>query len=112
MYQQYEKWLKRDIATHKSIDWKARNYEDFDTKEAFLGTAKIIRMGKPVEFIDCVFHKFIRANAIFPPYWKAVDLNKDISKSLCGPMYDGVDCDGYGVHDRYEDQKTYDLLSV
>ena len=101
-------WTEEDIALHKSIDWKERNYRDYEVAEdSFKG--KVYAYGKDIDDKKLyTFHKFIRSNSIFPPYYKAVDFKDG---SLVGPMYDGRTHKTYNVHDRYETQEIYDRLS-
>jgi rubrerythrin len=101
-------WTEEDIALHKSIDWKARNYKDYEVAEdSFKG--KVYAYGKDIDDKKLyTFHKFIRSNSIFPPYYAAVDFNDN---DLLGPMYDGRTHKTYDIHDRYETQEMYDMLS-
>ena len=101
-------WTEEDIALHKSIDWKERNYRDYEVAEdSFKG--KVYAYGKDIDDKKLyTFHKFLRSNPIFPPYYAAVDFE---DSSLVGPMYDGRSHKTYGVHDRYETQEMYDRLS-
>lgn len=103
-----EIWDEEDITKHKETDWKARNWEDLDVGDEFKGKVYIYRWGKEPEVKEATFHKFIRANDTFPPYYKAVDFEPE---GVVGPMFDGRRHGNYDIHDRYEDQKTYDLLS-
>lgn len=108
-YATEEGWTEEDIAKHKEIDWKERDYKDFDAGDEFKGDVYIYRYNaKPEIKKDVTFHKFLRANAIYPPYYRPVDFE---AADLVGPMYDGRKHDNYDVHDRYEDQETYNLLS-
>ena len=105
---EYDNWKEKDIALHKATDWKARNYEDLPTEETCEGTIVIHRWNQETETRKAKFRKFIRANAYFPPYYRMEESVGDV----VGPMYDGRKApDGYDIHDRYEDQKTYDFLS-
>lgn len=111
-YQDYDPkdgWTEEDIAKHKEIDWKARNWEDLDVGDEFKGNIYIYRSDKNnVENKEVIFHKFLRANPIYPPYYGPVDFKPN---DLVGPMADGRKHGSYDIHDRYEDQKTYNLLS-
>lgn len=101
-------WTEEDIALHKSIDWKERDYRDYEVAEdSFKG--KVYAYGKDIDDEKLyTFHKFLRSNPIFPPYYAAVDFE---DSDLVGPMYDGRTHKTYGVHDRYETQEMYDRLS-
>ena len=52
--------------------------------------------------------KYFRANPIYPPYYAAVEKPFD---NCVGPMYDGHKAGKVDIHDRYETQEVYDLLS-
>ena len=106
-YKEYQGWKEKDIKLHKKINWEKRNYEEYDTKGEFKGHIYVYgkRMYNPYKLYT--FHKFIRPNAIYEPYWKAIDC--DIEDVL-GPMYDGEDFDGYGIHNRYETQDVYNAF--
>ena len=57
-------------------------------------------------------HKFLRSNPIFPPYYAAVmEKPFGMDVSYVGPMYDGHYYDHYDIHDRYETQEVYNMLS-
>ena len=101
-------WTEEDIALHKSIDWKERDYRDYEVAEdSFKG--KVYAYGKDIDDKKLyTFHKFLRSNPIFPPYYAAVDFE---DSGLVGPMYDGRTHKTYGIHDRYETQEVYDRLS-
>ena len=108
MWKEFDNWKEADIALHKATDWKARRYEDLPTEETCEGTITIYRWNREPETHKATFRKFIRANAIFPPYYR---MEKGVEGTLSA-MYDGHKApDGYDIHDRYEDQATYDLLS-
>ena len=102
-------WTEEDIAKHKEIDWKERDYKDFDAGDEFKGDVYIYKYNAEPEIKKNVtFHKFLSANPIYPPYYRPVDFEP---ADLVGPMYDGRKHDNYDIHDRYEDQEAYDLLS-
>ena len=102
-------WTEEDIAKHKKIDWKKRDYKDLDAGDEFKGDVYIYKYNAEPEIKkDVTFHKFLSANAIYPPYYRPVDFEP---ADLVGPMYDGRKHDNYDIHDRYEDQESYDLLS-
>lgn len=108
-YATEEGWTEEDIAKHKEIDWKERDYKDFDAGDEFKGDVYIYKYNAEPEIKkDITFHKFLSANAIYPPYYRPVDFEP---ADLVGPMYDGRKHDNYDVHDRYEDQEAYNLLS-
>lgn len=104
-----KEWSEEDIALHKSIDWSARNYEDYEVADdTFIDTAKKYNYGGAPEEKKVVFHKFLRANPIYPPYYAPA---RNPFDGGIGPMYDGHVHGLYGVHDRYEDVETYTRLS-
>ena len=107
-YDPKEGWTDDDIMLHKSTDWKARNYEDFDTGEQIKGTVYIYREDGSEQLPNVTFHRFIRSNPIYPPYYKPV---REPGMGLVGPMFDGRTHDRCEVLDRYESQEVYDKLS-
>lgn len=111
LYKAKDGWTEDDIKLHKSIDWKARDYLDYPvTDDTFTGTAYCYGFKHPLtkEVKMC---KYIRSNPIFPPYYAAIeDPFKDFH-GVVGPMFDGRKHKTYDIHDRYETQDLYDLLS-
>ena len=110
-YQDYDPkdgWTEEDITKHKEIDWAARNWEELDVGDEFKGDVHIYRYGGGNEIKEATFHKFLRPNPVYPPYYRPIDFKPD---DLVGPMADGRKHGSYSIHDRYEDQKTYDTLS-
>ena len=104
-------WTDEDIATWNSVDWKARNYSDYDAGDPFVSTVDLYGTPEP-EVAKVEMHKFICANPIFPPYYApVVEKPFGMSVSYVGPMYDGNKYKGYDIHDRYETQDLYDTLS-
>lgn len=106
-----EEWSQEDIDLHKSIDWKARNFEEYPVENDIIdGTAKLYRIvgremhteEKPVKL-----QKYLSANPIFPPVYKPVEE----PFNALGPMYNGDRHGIYHILNRYEDQETYDMLS-
>ena len=107
-YDPKEGWTDEDIELHKSIDWKGRNFKEYEVADdAFTGKVHVYGRDKEDDN-DYIFHKFLRPNPIYPPYYKAVNFDKS---GLLGPMYDGNHHGTYKVHDRYETQAVYDMLS-
>ena len=107
-YDPKEGWTEEDIELHKSIDWKARNWKEFDTTEEFRGPIFIYTEEETKEVPNQVFHKFLRSNPIYSPYYRPI---YNPGMSVVGPMFDGRTHNGYDVHDRYESQAVYDMLS-
>lgn len=108
-YKQYDGWDEDDIKLHKSIDWSQRNSQEYDAGDAFKGKATHYTVNGPVTK-EVEFHKFIRPNPIFPPYYRPVDEFGQFDDSV-GFMYDGHNRGKYGIHDRSETQSVYDMLS-
>lgn len=107
------KWSPEDIELHKSIDWSARNYEEYPVPEdSFMSMAFIIGDDKqPDKKVKMI--KYIRSNPIYPPYYAP---ETEPFKGVVGPMFDGRTHKSdngmvYNVHDRYETQDVYDMLS-
>lgn len=107
-YTPFNGWDEEDIIKHQSIDWANRNYKDYeDDSEEFKSEVVAYGFGKPIKKI-VTMHKFFRANPIYPPYYKAVE---EPFEGVVGPMYDGNKHGNYDIHDRYETQDVYDMLS-
>ena len=107
-YTPFDRWDEEDIIKHQSIDWAGRNYEDYeDDSEEFKSEVVAYGFGKPIKKI-VTMHKFFRANPIYPPYYKAIE---EPFEGVVGPMYDGNKHGNYDIHDRYETQDVYNMLS-
>lgn len=105
-------WTDEDIELHKSIDWKSLDYNEYEVKDdTFVGDAKLYAGGTPIT-VETTFVKVIRPNPIYSPYYRPIDEKPfDVDFPYVGPMYDGYHYNGYDVHDRYESQEQYDILS-
>lgn len=96
-----------DLELWKSIDWKARDYEEYPIPEDnFVGKIYLYGNGNKTENVE--FCKYLSSNPIYPPYYGPVDKRV---RGYVGPMYDGRTYNGYDIHDRYETQEVYDMLS-
>lgn len=105
----YEGWDETDIAIHKFIDWKARNYEEYPIPEdSFMYDINLYSTDKDPEKRQVKFIKYIRANPIYPPYYAPEEKGVE---GYVGPMYDGDDRNNYDIHNRYDTQELYDMLS-
>ena len=114
-------WSEEDIELWKSIDWKARNYEEYPVEDEFdsfiTGNVTVYGIENHGILIPCTFQKVLRANPIYPPYYRVLPEDLDAIRddypdyALVGPMYDGNKHDGYKVHDRLETQEVYDVLT-
>ena len=105
---EFDNWDQKDIDLYNSIDWKDRNYDEYEVADDEI-TSEVTAYGYDGPETKIVkMHKFIRPNAIYPPYYKAVEEPFD---NVVGPMYDGNRHGKYDIHDRYETQELYDLLS-
>lgn len=104
------KWEQEDLDLHKSIDWEARNYEDYPVPEdSFEGDVVRYSIDEPEQHKNVKFIKYLRSNPIYPPYYKPE--TRPFS-DVVGPMYDGDNVGKYGVHNRYETQELYNKLSM
>ena len=113
-------YSETDLTKYEEIenieDIEFNKKSNFSAKETILPINQVLFYFTEKEFktsdIDdkklYTFHKFLRSNPIFPPYYAAVDFE---DSDLVGPMYDGRTHKTYGVHDRYETQEMYDRLS-
>ena len=106
-YDKEEGWTDADIELHKNTDWKARNYEVLPTEDEYVGEVHLVGGDRNGIVKDVKFHKVIRSNPIFPPYYKP-DENFE---GYLGPMFDGDRHNGIDIHNRYETQEVYDALS-
>ena len=83
--------------------------------DTFEGEVVVYGLGEPY-YIPTTFVKHIWANPIYSPCYDPVD--EDIASKefpdevIVGPMGDGNNHNGYLVHDRYETQKLYNMLST
>lgn len=107
-YDPKQGWTEDDIELHKSIDWEARNYKEYDAGDPIKGTIYIYREDGTQQIPNATFHKFIRPNPIYSPYYAPVE---QPGMDVVGPMYDGRTHNGYDIHDRYESQAIYDMMS-
>jgi len=106
----YAGWDPADVELHKNTDWANRNYKELEIPEdSFEGEVTLHSYGKDPETKKVTFTKRIRPNAAFTPYYAATG-DKPFEQGL-GPMYNGNKHGSYGIHDRYEDQQTYNMMS-
>ena len=102
-------WEEEDIKFWNHIDWQKNGYSDFARTDDTI-TAKVTKysMHNDPETKEVTMCKYFRANPIYPPYYAAVEKPFD---NCVGPMYDGHKVGKVDIHDRYETQEVYDLLS-
>lgn len=110
-------WSDKDKELWMSIDWKARNYEDYpveDQQDPINGLGHFYTMDgsftRPVRFV-----KYLRANSIYQPYYGPI-YDSELLEFMrlghfCYPMYDGRKEGPYNIHDRFESGEVADLLS-
>ena len=111
-YSPADGWTLEDKELHKSIDWARRNYEEYEiADDNFIGTATLYSNDGPVR-VRTEFVKYLRSNPIYAPYYRPKDKKPFEGYSgYVGPMYDGRRRNGYAIHDRFESQEMYDILS-
>jgi len=113
-YKEFDGWKEEDIELWKSIDWKARNYEEYPVEDDTVQD-RVRCVGLDYGWIPAKFVKCIRSNPIYPPYYRPVvegELAKVLRENrVVGPMYDGDSKNGYDLHNRYETPEMYDMLS-
>ena len=110
-YKRFDNWEQEDIDLYNKIDWTKTKHGEYDTGDSFIGTAVLYGADEPIEK-EVEFHKFIRSNPIYPPYYRPVDDKPfDVNASYVGAMADGRKHGKYDVHDRFETQELYDMLS-
>lgn len=102
-------WTEEDIALHKSIDWKARNYMPYrDETDTFEGEVTAYGLGNQPQKANVTFVKEFSPNPIYSPVYVP---KTNPFEGTVGFMYDGNKHNGYLVMDRTETQKVYDMLS-
>lgn len=114
-------WSEDEIALWKDIDWQARNFNEYPIEDDKI-SADIHIYGvsyseippaawRKIEFVKC-----LRANPIYPPYYKPIlptEVQEFLRDTSCvGPMFDGDSYNGYDIHNRYETQSLYNMLST
>ena len=103
-------WNEEDIEFWHTIDWSARNYNEFEKTDDVLKNQTVERVGEGEgpnkKIVDMV--KVFRPNPIYPPYYRAIE---NPFPECVGPMYDGNTYGKVHIHDRYETPETYDMLS-
>lgn len=106
-------WSERDKQLYESTNWAERNYEELPVEDDTIeGTGYFYsKNGNTTKKLT--FVKYIRPNPIYPPYYGPIETAEvlELKKGYVGPMYDGHDEGQYQIHDRFEDQYTYDTLS-
>lgn len=100
-------WSERDKALWKSIDWKARNYEEFPVEDEAIFEetgyfySKQGKITKKIKFI-----KYIRPNQLFDPYYGPIydaELLAFMKQGhYCYPCFDGRKVGPYKVMDRFD----------
>lgn len=117
-------WEPEEIELHKSIDWKSRNYKEYPVDgETRRWTCYVYGLDDEPVGVAATFQLMIRPNSIFPPYYAPVDPEK-VKADACrkvgidrrdvqivGPMSDGLKWGKYGIHNRFETQELYNILS-
>lgn len=111
-YKDYDGWTKEDIELHDNIDWPSRNYFDYPVDGDSFESTAVLYTPQGKKTVKTTFVKYIRSNPIFPPYYAPKDTKPFGTKiSYVGPMADGHSKNGYDIHDRYETQEVYDVMS-
>lgn len=102
-------WEPEDIELHKSIDWAARNYEEYPVVDDTI-VARATAYGLPggTQQKNVTFVKHLRPNEIYPPYYKAEEIPFE---GVLSGMYDGDKHGKYMIMNRFETQDVYDSLS-
>lgn len=109
------KWEPEDIELHKSIDWKKRNYEDFLVEGDTIETEVILySLNKSPRTRMVTAQKYLRANAIYPPYYEAkeVPFEDEDEGGVVGGMFDGNKHNKTMIMDRYETVDLNHYLSI
>lgn len=109
-------WSELDKKIWLETDWKSRDYEDLEVEGTEINSNAFFYTENNAEIHNIQFIKCIRANSTFPPYYKPV-YNKELldilenNKCMRHSMYDGRNYENYHIHDRFETQEIYNLLS-
>lgn len=115
MKMEFEDWNERDQQLYNETDWKARNYEELPVEKDIIDTYIIVYGVNPPLSMKCQAQLMIRPNSIYPPYYKPI-LTSEMNRKLheihaVGPMFDGESRGKYDIHNRYETQELYDMMS-
>ena len=116
-------WSPEEIELWKSIDWDEwwrsgnRGYDYPITDDTITGTICAYGVGDRPVYKQAKFVKYLRSNPRYDPYYALAPDDTQVQKfikdnHLLGPMYDGQTHDGYHIHNRYETQAVYDMLSM
>lgn len=107
-------WSEEDKAIWKSVDWKARNYEDYIVEDDTI-EGRVRFVGTDYGWVPATFVKHIWANPRYDPHYAPIEegrIKEILDKGgIVGPMYDGDSVNGYRIHNRYETSEVYDMLS-
>ena len=107
-----DEWEEEDIEKYKTIDWSQTKHGEWEDPDDEFEADVVKITDDPTDADDnykiVKMHKFFRQNPIYPPYYRAVE---DPFEGTVGPMYDGNKHGKYDIHDRYETQSVYDMLS-
>lgn len=108
-------WTEYDKELWKNVNWEERNFEDYPIEgDTFRSNIYIYGLGDVVTK-EVEFQKYLRANPIYPPYYRPAYTSEMIDfmadNELCYPMYDGRMEGGYKIHDRFETFELNDRLS-
>ena len=105
-----QSWSDEDIALHKSIDWAARNYDEYPVEDDYIMSKAYLYGTDGNKVVDNVkFVKKLRANPIYPPYYGTEDFQP--FKGYTNGMYDGHKHGIYYIMDRFEDWETNRMMS-
>jgi len=108
-------WSSYDKEIWKKVNWSERNYEDYPVDgDTFRSKIYIYGLGDVVTK-EVEFQKFLRANPIYPPYYRPIYTTELMEymqdNHLCYPSYDGRTDGCYQIHDRFETAELNDMLS-
>jgi len=118
------KWSDEEKALWESIDWEEwwnagnRGFDYPIPEDTFEGVVYAYGIGATgMERRRVKMIKYIRSNDIYPPYYAPSNDDVEFQKfvrdnHLLGPMYDGQQHNGYDIHNRYETQEVYDMMST
>lgn len=108
-YDPADGWTPELIDLHKSIDWAARNYEEYEVPGTeVVRPAHLYGMGsEKIERIPYVLK--VCSNNIFPPYYGSKEFQP--FEGYTSGMADGRKYDGFDIHDRFETWQMYNMMS-
>lgn len=108
-YDPNEGWTPQLIELHKSIDWEARNYEDYEVPNTEVSGWAYLYSENGKAKKNMKYALKLRSNPIYPPYYGTREFQP--IEGYTNGMYDGHKIGKFEVHDRFETWDLYNRLS-